>query len=403
MTEKRKSILIICAGLPYPPNDGVRTRVYNVARQLQRQFEITIISIVKDTVEMQLVDEAQEHLGDSIIPVFVQRTLLRKMSSMMFTLFSNSPFERQFYYFREVADVIRAQIRGKTFDYVQFERSFLCFYLPVIPAYLTKTINLYDFETLRHERIGAMSKGIRKLFATANQRRIRKYEKDVFNNVDMIFAISNSEKKDVEREFSIAPDKVDIVTGGIDTESYPYIDGLPTDNSIMFVGSGMNFNYDAIHYFYKDVFPLIRRRISDVKWHIIGKLDPMELSYLENDPSVVFTPNVPSVIPFYKKTKILVVPLRGGSGTRIKIFESMALGRSIVTTSIGCEGIDVANGQNILIEDTPEGFSDAVCALLMDTEKNNTIRSNAYRFIKEKYDWREVCKPLSEYYEDEKI
>jgi glycosyltransferase involved in cell wall biosynthesis len=397
---KRKNILVVCDGLPYPPNDGVRTRVYNISRQLLKEFNLKIICIVKDKNELVLLPEAQKMLDESVMPVAVKFSFNDKLKALIKNLFQVKPLEYHFYYFDEVAVAITNLLQNEKIDFVQFERSILSVYNTCIPTDIPSVINLYDFESLRHKRLLKIAPPWKKPLLFYNLKRIQAFEKNSFSRSSHIFAISEKEKKVIAQEIHAVDKKVSVLTGGIDTETYSFIDELPRENNIIFVGSGMKFNYDAIEFFYYQVLPHIKATVSDIKWYIVGKLDTDRLRYLVDDPYVEFFPNAPSVIPYYQKCKLLVVPLRGGGGTRLKILESMAIGRSIVSTSVGCEGIDVINNENILIADNADEFALAVCNLLVNNERNNQIRLKAYEFVRKYFAWNQACVPLVNYYKN---
>lgn len=394
----RKTILVVCDGLPYPPNDGVRTRVYNISRQLLKEFNLKIVSIIKDDKELMLLPEAQRMLNNSVVPVTVRFTFRDKIYALISNIFQIKPLEYHFYFFTEVATTIVKLLKNEKVDFVQFERSFLSSYSACIPKDIPLVINLYDYESLRHKRLLKIAPLWKKPFLLYNLKRIQIFEKKSFLKSSHIFAISETEKNIIAEEISCVKNKLSLLTGGIDTETYQFIDTLPSKKNFIFVGSGMKFNYDAIEYFYYQVFPCIQRSVEEVKWYLIGKLDSNRLQYLLDDPNVKFFPNVPNVIPYYEKCRLLIVPLRGGGGTRLKILEAMAIGRPIVSTSVGCEGIDVAHNENILVANEAKEFALAVSELLINDEKSNLIRSNAYNFVQRCFGWDQACMSLIDYY-----
>lgn len=276
----KKTVLIICDGMPYPPNDGVRTRVFNIAKQLLPVVDVKIIAIVKDAKELAVLDEAQKALGDSIIPVQVKYGFFQKVVTVLRTVYERRPIEFHYYYFKNVANKIREVISNNKIDYVQYERSFLGFYDHLVPDEVEKVINLYDYETLRHRRLTEVMGWPLKLFTGYNQKRIAEYEEKILRSVDKVFAISKDEKASIKSELGITDESLDVLTGGVDTSAYPFIDKLPSGDNILFVGSHMNFNYDAIRYFYFEIFPKLREKNDKIKWYIVGKLDKEQLKYL---------------------------------------------------------------------------------------------------------------------------
>jgi glycosyltransferase involved in cell wall biosynthesis len=394
----RKTVLIICDGLPYPPNDGVRTRVYNISKQLLKEFDLRIICIIKNESELILLDDAQRMLENSIFPVKIKYDFWKKLYAIMVNIFQTKPLEYHFYYFHEVATSIQKLLQNQNINFIQFERSFLSFYSSCIPKNIPIIINLYDYESLRYKRLFELAPAWTKFFNFYNWKRVQNFETKSLLNSNHIFTISNNEKNAILQNTDIAGSKLSVLTGGIDLELYQFVEKLPAEKNIIFVGSGMSFNYDAIKFFYFQIFPNVKKVISDVNWYIVGKLDQNRLKYLLDDPSVHFFSNVQSVIPYYKKCRLLIVPLRGGGGTRIKIIEAMAVGRPIVSTSVGCEGINVTNNDNIIIANSISEFASAVCELLADDEKCNILRINAYEFVSKNFGWVQACKPLLDFY-----
>src|SRR4029077_11584916 len=119
-------------------------------------------------------------------------------------------------------------------------------------------------------------------------------------------------------------------------------------------------NQDAIHYFCREILPLIRAQLSDVTLDIVGLMPPESILSLHDGRNVFVHPDVPSVVPFVQRAALSIVPLRVGGGTRLKILESLALGTPVVSTSVGSEGLDLRSGEHLLLADTPQAFADAV-------------------------------------------
>jgi len=163
---------------------------------------------------------------------------------------------------------------------------------------------------------------------------------------------------------------------------------------MLFIGNmGYQPNADAAVYFCHEALPLIRRGVGDAKLWIVG-ITPGESVRRLDGNGVFVTGGVPDVVPYYERSRVCVVPLRAGSGTRLKILEAMALGRPVVSTSIGCEGLDVTNGEHILIADDAKQFSDHVVKLLNDRALRSRIVTKAREFVVATYDWDVIAENL---------
>ena len=158
--------------------------------------------------------------------------------------------------------------------------------------------------------------------------------------------------------------------------------------SLIYTGSfGYGPNYEAMLWFIGDVYPYILAEIPEVQLTITGEhLDKP----LPNPNGTKLTGFVPDVRPYIARSLISIAPLQSGGGTRLKILEAMALNTPVVATSKGAEGIDVKNGEHILIADSPQDFAEAVIKLLQAPELGTYIANNAYGLVQDKYDWEKV-------------
>jgi glycosyltransferase involved in cell wall biosynthesis len=177
---------------------------------------------------------------------------------------------------------------------------------------------------------------------------------------------------------------------GVDVEHYRY-DGSPKESrSIVFTGS-MDWrpNDDAVRYFHESVFP----RLPGYKFYAVGK-NPSEALMRMSSQRFVVSGRVPDIRPYLHKAEVYVVPLRVGGGTRIKIFEAMAAGVPVVSTTIGAEGLPVRDGENIVIRDTAEGIAEAIKELSERPAMRSEIARRAYEYVRSSFSWEQVCRPF---------
>jgi glycosyltransferase involved in cell wall biosynthesis len=173
-------------------------------------------------------------------------------------------------------------------------------------------------------------------------------------------------------------------------------------------------NVDGVLWFAREVFPLVRQQVPEARFYIVGKNPPKEVRRLRvarsklrsNDqPSaishqpIVVTGYVEDPTPYFADSAVFIVPLRAGGGMRVKILDAWARGIPIVSTTIGSEGIEVREGENILIADTPRDFAQAVVRAIRDKELAQRLAENGRRWVEEKYDWRIIYPKLDEVYD----
>lgn len=190
---------------------------------------------------------------------------------------------------------------------------------------------------------------------------------------------------------SVLPDKIiEVVPNGVDIE---YFDGdnlnQEIENRIVFTGSMEYYpNVEAVLFFAQKCWPLIRQYIPDASWQIVGKNPLPNVQKLAKLPGVTVTGTVVDVRPHFAQAKVAIVPLLVGGGTRLKILEAMAMRKAVVSTSLGCEGLSVAPGTHLIVEDEPEAFARAVIELLKNPEKRLSLGNAGRELVEAEYSWK---------------
>jgi glycosyltransferase involved in cell wall biosynthesis len=180
---------------------------------------------------------------------------------------------------------------------------------------------------------------------------------------------------------------------GVDVEYFRPTAGEDAASSLVFTGS-MDWlpNEDAIFYFVDSILPLIKLQCPDVSLKVVGRSPSRKLQALaEAEKSVRLTGWVNDIRPFVARGAVCIVPLRIGGGTRLKIFEAMAMGKAVVSTSVGAEGLAVRSGENILLADTPNDFAESVISLLRDARRRQQLGTAARTLVQENYSWTKVA------------
>jgi glycosyltransferase involved in cell wall biosynthesis len=196
----------------------------------------------------------------------------------------------------------------------------------------------------------------------------------------------------------VDPKHVTVINTGVDVDYFQPIPVEETPNSLVFTGS-MDWlpNEDAILYFVDAIFPLIKRQCPEVSLEVVGRSPSRKLQALaEKEKGLRLTGWVEDIRPFVARGSLCIVPLRIGGGTRLKIFEAMAMSKAVVSTTIGAEGLPVQAGENILLADTPKDFAAAVLSLLRDPIQRNRLGSAARTLVQEKYSWTKVAQDFAE-------
>ena len=397
----RLKVLVVTYGSPYPPHSGVAIRDFNLLRQISKSVTLYLCILATANAEPDLSELEQFCEKIRVIPA-TPRTLPQAFinSARCWSAgynVANFPF-----FYPDMVRTIGSIIHEESIDVLQVEHSFLAVYRKAVPADSScKTIlSLHNVASRQYRRIANTQKTLlaRSVYA-AKSLLLRRMESYAVTQFDRCIVVSDEEGRLLR---TLAPTATySVVENGIDCEAFRPLRQSTTDNSLLFIGV-INYppNADAVLYFCKSILPLIKRAISRVHLMVVGHAPPIEVLSLVSSEGVTVTGFVNDPRPYYERASLCIVPLRAGGGTRLKILEAMALGRPVVTTSIGCEGLDVVDGEHVLIGDTAEDFARHVVRLLRDEELRRRIISAARSLVEERYDWTIAGRTLLRTYQE---
>lgn len=389
-------ILWVKSGPLYPLNTGGRKRTHAMLCELSRHHEVTYLA---NLPEGQELDPAENTAAYAKEKVWIRSREPREMSLAWFVdlfknlLFSTSAFVLDRYRNPDLAAKLLELDANGGHDLI-------------ICDFLTPAVN-FDFDRIRTpvvlfqhnveariwERLAAEKKNplVRLLFRD-QAKRMRDAEIALSKKCAGIIAVSPEDAADFRDDYGLE-NVLGAVPTGVDTEFFkPPSPRRPEPGTIGFLGS-MDWmpNIECVHHFAADIFPRILEKQPNARFLVIGRDPAPSLQKLaaEND-RITLTGTVDDVRPHLDRCEVLVVPLRSGGGTRIKIFEAMAQGVPVVSTTIGAEGLPVRDGEAILIADEPGGFAAAVVKLLAASETRERISANARELLVRDHSWAGV-------------
>ncbi|HLG97667.1 MAG TPA: glycosyltransferase [Bryobacteraceae bacterium] len=235
-----------------------------------------------------------------------------------------------------------------------------------------------------------------RFYIRGQHRKMWRYEREVCRAVRRIVAVSDQDAEMMRREYGAGD--VRPVPTGVDVDFFsrpPDFDGGP---SLLFAGS-MDWmpNADGVHWFVSEVLPRIRKRLPGCTLTLAGRRPGRSVrSLAAKDPAIRVTGTVPDIRPYLWESSVAIVPLRIGGGTRLKIFEAMAAALSVVSTTVGAEGLNLRDGENICIADTPEDFADRCLKLLRDRDARRRIAAAARELVASRYSWEAVSESFEQ-------
>lgn len=394
-------ILILTKTFPYPPISGLALRNFNIIKRLGKDHEIWLLAFTEKKDNKEQKFQLQKYCQNIFTFHLEKTSALNKPMDFFRYLLNGTPPDFRFRFIPEMANKARQLCRNIEFDIADIIDTDMAMYHDFIPEKKRpKTILTFiDVQHIQYNRIYRVEKKLtRKFRLWLHSYMLKHWEPQYAKRFDQCVAVSP-----VDRNILLAHNpnlKIDVIPNGIDTKIFQPLPHKDPSNNLIFVGNmGYRPNIDAMIYFCNDILPLIRRSIPDVETWIVG-IDPAEeVLNLEGD-HVYVTGRVEDVRPFYQQSDACVIPLRAGGGTRLKILESMALGRPVVSTSIGCEGIEAIHGKHILLADNPASFAESTIRLLTDKALSEKIANNARRLVETRYDWDIIVQSLIKTYTD---
>lgn len=377
-------ILLISTQFPVPPRSGFTTRVYHLALQLASRHDVTLLSYrdPDDAVEAQ---GAGEMMRVETVEHHWARTGGGKRLAQLTSIASPRPFICRQMYAPKMQHAIDALSADVQFDVVQLESSPLCiFQLPTRSKVILDEHNVeYEVFERMHESERSLP---RRMFNRLESARFRKFEQRWWREVDGCLVTSEREERIVRAH---APDTpVAVVSNGVDLEYFRSpVDSAPEPHTAVFNGVlDYRPNRDAAEFLVDTIWPLIRERFAQARLTIVGRGEQADLRALAR-PGITLTGVVPDVRPFLRDAAVVVVPVRMGGGTRLKVIEGLSMGKAMVSTSLGCEGINVRDGEHLLVADEARAFADAVIALFEKPSLARALGRAGHERMREEYTW----------------
>lgn len=389
-------ILWVKAGGLVPPDTGGKIRSYNILRELARQHSVTFFSFY--AAHEGDVHPDLKNIFERVVclPLGLPAPKsLAEMRDYSLGLFSPQPYNITKYCRPEVRRELRQLLERENYDVI------VCDFLVaagVIPwdAPTPKVIFTHNVEAAiwrRHYEVA--TNPIWRAISWQEWRKMEAAERRYLRLADHVLTVSETDR-DAFASF-LESEKLTVIPTGVDLDYFQPMPVQETANSLVFTGS-MDWlpNEDGILYFVEAILPLIKQQRPEVLLEVVGRTPSRKLQALaEREKSVRLTGWVEDIRPFVARGQVCIVPLRIGGGTRLKIFEAMAMGKAVVSTSVGAEGLPVRHGENILLADTPDDFARSVISLLRDSNRRKHLGAAARALVQEKYSWPKVAESFA--------
>ncbi len=398
MKKKSLRILWLKTGPLHPLDSGGKLRTYHMLRELSRRHHITYLTLVSDRVPPDWKIKAAEYAHQTEGISWKERpksSFVSRLDLLLNTASSRYPY---------VVEKYRSPLMKRRINQLEKQADL------VVCDFLAPAINVngliapslifeHNVESQIWERRYRMSKGPIKFLVRMQWHRMLQYEKEACRKFDGIVAVSARDQEMLKSVFRL--EKVlGYVPTGVDTAYFkPDPMAVRRPHQLVFTGSmDWHPNEDAVLWFVRRIYPELKSMVPDAALTVAGRDPSPKMKQLQKeDRSISVTGSVEDIRPYMASASAMIVPLRIGGGTRIKIFEGMAMGLPVISTSIGAEGLPLENGRNILIADDPNRFAQAAAKILLDPPAANRIAADALSLVRNRYSWSSVARIFETY------
>ena len=396
------NILLLCNKPPYPPKDGGAFAVLNMATDLVHlghSVTILAVSTQKHTTRPDQIPAAISQLIDFH---FVEiNTEISLKAILLNLLLSQTPYIADRFKSDQYRDELIKLLQQKEFDIVQLEGPYLSHYIPEIRNYSKARLS-YRAHNIEHEiwkrKARIELNLIKRIYLFILARRIRRFESALINQYDLLVPITQRDLDTLTRMGNTKP--ACIAPFGINLDSISKLTVSPMYPSLFYLGAlDWMPNQEGLKWFIQKVWPELHQKYPALEFHVAGRNAPEFMIRLFQQPGIRFHGEIDKSAEYLQKWAIMISPIFAGSGMRVKIVEGMALGKVIVTTTIGTEGISTTHQKNIFIADSREGFIKYLSRLIDNKELFEEVSNNAILFSQQHFDNKKIIQELSRFYQ----
>ena len=398
-------VLIIAHKVPYPPRGGATLRNFNLLKECSANNEIHLITFtqepyLRDPNELQKsIDGLKQYCKHvEVFRIPTDNSKLKWYLLLFFNLFSLMPYSTRRFWSSDMAKAIKRHLKEYSFDVIEIGTIALFPYARLAPG-LPKLLIHHNVESeLLFRRSKTAGNPLAKIFLALQAYKLKRLEKKALRSFEYHTAVSERDKNVLEK---LAPEaSISVIDNGVDTDFFRPSD-LPVEPDTLVYAGSMSWypNAEAMLYFAREIWPRLKADVPSIKMNLIGSHAPQELVHFsKKDANFRLHGFVDDVRPYILNTAVYIVPITVGGGTRLKILDAMAMGKAIVSTSIGCEGIKTTDGENIMIADDPDEFCRKIQLLFSDENLRKRLGAKARLTAEEHYSWKKIAPRLDDIY-----
>jgi len=395
-------ILMLTPYLPYPPSSGGQVRSYNLIKNLAKDHQITLFSLIKDDEEKKYIKELEKYCR--LVKVFKRSEKPWTLKNILRTGFSLYPF----LVIRNLAarekQAVEKELKADKYDLIHAETFYVMPHLPETSIPIVLTDQTIEYQVYQHFVKNFWFWPL-KPFLYFDVLKLRFWEKKFWQKANKVIAVSQSDRK---KMLSLDPKlDVGVVPNGAGEDLmalWPKKTDSKSEVKILFQANFLWLqNTEAALFLVKEIFPLIKKEIPEAICQIVGQKAEEKLKQINQEGVKIIdleNDDIEGVKKAYREASVFLSPLSGPGGTRLKILGAMAAGVPIVTSPVGIEGIDAQDGVQVLIRKNPKDLAKAVVKILKDKNFYQKITKEARLLVEKKYSYQAVAKTLDRIYKE---
>ncbi|MBZ5515140.1 MAG: glycosyltransferase [Acidobacteriia bacterium] len=389
--------------IPFPPRGGSRQRSFNLIRHISRRYETHLVALNMQGETRERATEYASELRKYCVEVEIWDPPYRWRGARWWAQLALSPFYHHPYGGRALWSPALGRrwegvLAGNPDALVHFDSIDLALYFPPA-AGVRKVLNHHNCESAMSERRAAREPNpLKRVYLRQQARKLRRLEEETCHQFDINLTVSELDTRTLLQRNPQA--HCHVVENGTDTEYFHPSGTAPEPNTLIFAG-GLSWypNVSGIQYFARDIWPLLKRQSPGIRWYLAGRSPAAAvIQVAKSGPDITLVPDPQDIRPWIWKAAVFVCPIIDGGGTRLKILDALAMGKAVVSTTIGAEGLDVTPGEHLLVADTPADFAGSVAQALADDNLRQRLAACGRALAERLYSWGMVSQHLEEAY-----
>ncbi|HTU66396.1 MAG TPA: glycosyltransferase family 4 protein [Steroidobacteraceae bacterium] len=392
-------ILAVTTRSPWPLHEGRALRTYNILREIARNHEVHLATFLQAQEEVDGLHEMRKFCAEVYgEPLYLDSPRRELLVDLAADVVDAAPILASKYRRAAMRAKIAEWLRTKNIDVLHLDMLHLGEYVPLAGRTPVVLVQHNVEAVIIQRRIETTKNALARAYLKYQHRKLETYEKRICESVDEVVTVSDLDSEQLRK---LAPGgSYTAVPNGVDSNYFETKRIAKKPGALVYVG-GLNWfpNLDAIRYFTAEILPRIQKRVPEVSLTVVGKL-PSEAIAAEfkHLPNVRLTGTVDDVRPYIDEASAYVVPLRIGGGTRLKILDALSMSSALVSTAVGCEGLNVNPGEHLQVADEPQAFADAVVNVLSNPELARSLGAAGRARVCSHYDWPSIARRHEEVY-----